>query len=259
MIDKDKILNNLTTKVIGRDIISFETIDSSNTYAKTLSDADAKNGMIIIAEGQTCGRGRFNRKWESQKERNLTFSILLKPESALNKIGLLPLLTASAVAKAIEAVTNLEVECKWPNDILINGKKTCGILIESTSTLKINRIIVGIGLNVNQELFPDGIRLTATSLKNEFGKTIDRIILLADILNRFEDMYFRFTQNDTKEYLSDWISRCKMFGKEISVSYFEKQIHGKVLRIDSDGSLILKSEDNEIKLFSGDVTINKQL
>ncbi len=257
MIDKDKILNNLTTKVIGRDIISFETIDSSNTYAKTLPETDAKNGMLIIAEEQIGGRGRFNRKWESQKEKNLTFSIILKPESDLNKIGLLPLLTASAVAKAIEVVTNLDVECKWPNDILINGKKTCGILIESTSTHKINRIIVGIGLNVNQELFPDGIRLTATSLKNELGKTIDRINLLVEILKRFEDMYFRFTQNDTKEYLTDWINRCTMFGKEISVSYFEKQIHGKALRIDSDGSLILESENNEIKLFSGDVTINK--
>ncbi len=259
MIDKDKILNNLTTKLIGKDIVSFETIDSSNTYAKTLSDADAKNGMIIIAEEQTGGRGRFDRKWESQKERNLTFSILLKPESAVDKIGLLPLLTASAVAKAIEVVTSLEVECKWPNDILINGKKTCGILIESTSTHKINRIIVGIGLNVNQELFPAGIRLTATSLKNELGKTIDRIYLLVEILKRSEDMYFKFIQNETDEYLKDWMSRCKMFGKEISVSYFEKQINGKALRIDSDGSLILKSEENEIKLFSGDVTINKHL
>ncbi|MDI6803657.1 MAG: biotin--[acetyl-CoA-carboxylase] ligase [Bacteroidota bacterium] len=259
MIDKDKILNNLTTKVVGRNIISFETINSSNTYAKTLPETDSINGMVIIAEEQTGGRGRFNRKWESEKEKNLTFSIILKPESELNKIGLLPLLTASAVAKAIEAVTNLEAECKWPNDILINGKKTCGILIESTSTHKMKRIIVGIGLNVNQELFPDEINLNATSLKNEFGKTIDRVILLVEILKWFEDMYFRLIRRDYQEYLTEWRNRCKMFGKEISVSYFEKQIHGKALRIDSDGSLILETGANEIKLFSGDVTINKQL
>lgn len=258
MIDQKKILSQITTKVIGRNIIAFETIDSSNTYAKTLSDVDAKNGMLIITEKQTVGRGRFNRKWKSQKEKNLTFSIILKPESEVIKIGLLPLLTASAVARAIEVVTNLDVECKWPNDILINGKKTCGILIESTSTHKINRIIVGIGLNVNQELFPYEIRFTATSLKNETGKTIDRIILLVEILKQFEEMYFRFTGNDNQKFLTDWENRCKIFGKEISVSYFEKQVRGKALRIDSDGSLILDSEGNEIKLFSGDVTMNKQ-
>ncbi len=259
MINREKIFSILSTKVIGREIVLFDSIDSTNTYAKRLLEADIKNGMVIIAEEQTGGRGRFNRVWESQKEKNLTFSIILKPEMDLNKIGLLPLLTASAVAKAIEAITNLEVECKWPNDILINGKKTCGILIESTSTHKINRIIVGIGLNVNQELFPDEIRLIATSLKNEFGKTIDRVILLVEILKRFEDMYFRFMRNDYQEYLIEWEKRCKMFGKEISVSYFEKQIDGKALRIDSDGSLILETGANEIKLFSGDVSINKQL
>lgn len=259
MIDKEKILSKLNTKFIGRNIISFETIDSSNTFAKTLSDAEAKNGTLIITEEQTGGRGRFNRKWESQKEKNLTFSIVLKPEYELHQIGLLPLLTASAVAKAIESSTNLQVECKWPNDILINEKKTCGILIESTSTNKLNRIVVGIGLNVNQDLFPDEIKSTATSLKIELGKTIDRAILLVEILKQFEDMYSQFVQHVTNEYLAGWKNRCRMFGKEISVSYFEKQIHGKALRIDSDGSLILESEADEIRLFSGDVTINKQL
>lgn len=259
MIDLKEIKKHLSTTIIGSKILSFDSIDSTNTYAKNLCAEETQDGIVIISEEQTEGRGRFNRKWQSEKGKNLTFSIILQPTTQLENIGLLPICTGGAIAKAIERHINLKTECKWPNDILIAGKKVCGILIESfLSNNFMNRFVLGIGINVNQEIFSNEIIHTATSLKLSNGKTVDRIQLLADVLKSLDEMYINIQNRNFDIPLNEWLSRSSMFGKEITVHQGDKVLRGRAVRLDNDGSLVLNCEGKEVKVFSGDVTIRKQ-
>lgn len=260
MIDIEEIKKYLSTTIIGNKILSFDSIDSTNTYAKNLCTDNTQNGTVIIAEEQTQGRGRFNRIWQSEKGKNLTFSIILQPTTKLENIGLLPICTGGAIARAIEQQTNLKTECKWPNDILILNRKVCGILIESflSNNFK-NRFVLGIGINVNQEIFSDDIIHTATSLKQSSGNIVDRIQLLSNVLKSLDEMYLNLQNGNFDIPLNEWLSRSSMFGKEITVHQDDKVLRGKAVRLDNDGSLVLNCDGKEMKVFSGDVTIRKQL
>lgn len=258
MIEAEEIKKNLHTKIIGKEIFSFDSIDSTNTFAKTLTADESHDGTLIIAEEQTQGRGRFNRKWQSETGKNLIFSVIIQPISQLENIGLLPICTGGTIAKAIEQYLDLNVECKWPNDILIGGKKICGILIESFSLNKsTNRFILGIGVNVNQEIFSEDIIKTATALKLVSGKTVDRIKLLIKILTSLDEMYLNIQKGNFDLSLNEWLLRSSIFGKDITVIQMDKEIRGKAVRLDNDGGLVLNYEGTEIKVLSGDVTIRK--
>jgi BirA family biotin operon repressor/biotin-[acetyl-CoA-carboxylase] ligase len=258
MIKPEEIKKCLSTTVIGKRILSFDNIGSTNTYAKNLGDKESPDGTVIIAEEQTQGRGRFDRKWQSEKGKNLIFSVVLQPVSQPRNIGLLPICAGGTIAKTIEQYLDLKVGCKWPNDILIGGKKTCGILIESFSLNKLtNRFILGIGVNVNQELFPEDIINTATSLKLASGKTVDRMKLLINILTSLDEMYLSIQKDNYDDSLNEWKSRSSIFGKDITVMQFDKEIRGRAVRLDNDGGLVLNYEGTEIKVLSGDVTIRK--
>ncbi len=266
MINAEEIQIYLTTKMFGKRIFAFEEVDSTNSFAKSLRDEEALNGTLIIAEHQTKGRGRFNRTWESEREKNLTFTLILSQlENIFNvteppvHLGMLPLYIAGAVSKSIENITGLSTECKWPNDVLINDKKVIGILTESSFSEKIlTRIIIGIGVNVNQEIFSNGIKNNAASLKTLLGKSVNRIKLLADMLQALEEMYFKILENRYDELMLEWKSRCSIFNKNISVNQSGKIITGIALRLDEDGGLIIDSDGSEIKVLAGDVTIIKQ-
>jgi BirA family transcriptional regulator, biotin operon repressor / biotin---[acetyl-CoA-carboxylase] ligase len=258
LIDAEEIKKNLHTKIIGTKLFSYDSIDSTNAFAKTLIGNEPSDGTVIVAEEQTSGRGRFNRKWESEIEKNLTFSVILQPTTQLENIGFLPICTGGVIAKAIEQHLNVKVECKWPNDILIDGKKICGILIESFSLNKsTNQFILGIGVNVNQEIFSDDIINTATSLKLVTGKTVDRIKLLTNILSSLDEMYINIQKGNYDQSLNEWKWRSTIFGKDITVIQFDKEIRGRAIRLDNDGGLVLNYEGTEIKVLSGDVTIRK--
>jgi BirA family transcriptional regulator, biotin operon repressor / biotin---[acetyl-CoA-carboxylase] ligase len=256
LIDVKKIQKNLTTKIIGRKFFTFDSIDSTNTYAKKLSADELHDGTLVIAEEQTLGHGRFNRKWESEHGKNLTFSVILQPSNPINILGLLPICTGGVIAKSIEYQTKLMTECKWPNDILIDAWKVCGILIESTSA---GRVIIGIGINVNQECFSEEIKHSASSLKLLSGRQINRIELLACFLNSLEEMYKDFRAGNYHIPLNDWYSRSKIFGNEIKVLQSDKEIKGTALRLDTDGGLVLNCNGKEVTIYSGDVTLIKQL
>ncbi|MBU1298398.1 MAG: biotin--[acetyl-CoA-carboxylase] ligase [Bacteroidetes bacterium] len=266
MITIEEINRELSTKIFGKKIFTFEDIDSTNNFAKLLSNEEAQNGTLIITEHQTKGRGRFNRTWESERGKNLTFTVILTQlenifngKESLAHLGMLPLFTAGAISKSIENVTGLITECKWPNDILINNKKITGILTESSFSEKIlTRIIIGIGVNVNQDIFSDEIKNHAASLKIFLGKSVNRIKLLAEMLQALEDMYFKFLENRYSELILEWKSRCTMFGKSIYINQSGKIITGIALRLDNDGRLIIDSNGSEIKVLAGDVTISKQ-
>lgn len=257
MLTKDEIFNSLTTVSFGRTIRLFETIDSTNTFAKSLELNEAPHGTLIITEEQTAGRGRMQRQWISTKGMNLLFSIVLYPEFNLEKSALLPLIGSLAVADAVDAVTGLSASCKWPNDVLINGKKVCGMLLESSlGTSAPGRIILGIGINVNQQEFPEDLLVKATSLRNESGQEIDRIRLLTTVLGELENRYGQLSRFPAQQALNDWKLKALLFGKKITVLESEFSYTATAVDVADDGSLVIQTEDGaRKKVFAGDVSL----
>jgi BirA family biotin operon repressor/biotin-[acetyl-CoA-carboxylase] ligase len=244
----------LDTEVIGRSFIYCDEVDSTNTLLLTSREFNT-HGTVILAEHQKHGRGRKNREWYSNSGQNLTFSILLKNEFKQEQVNLINLGTAVSVAQALENLFQLNVELKWPNDVLILKKKVCGILLESTSKGdKINRIVVGIGINVNQPNFPGKFDIPPTSIRKEFHEEVSRERLLSEILNNFESI-LDLVENNPQKILDDWRSRCKMIGEKVKVVEEEKTKFGVFLDIDDDGFMILKVGDNSIKIHYGDVSL----
>jgi BirA family biotin operon repressor/biotin-[acetyl-CoA-carboxylase] ligase len=250
-------LNTLTTKQIGRNVLSFDSIDSTSTFSKTLHHTEAPHGTIVIAEEQTAGRGRLQRNWISQREKNLLFSVILYPEFDIEKVSLLPFVGSLAVADAIESVTELSPTCKWPNDVLINNKKVCGMLLESsTGNSGPVKIILGIGVNVNQEEFPDDLLYKASSLKIECGIAIDRIRLLQKILEELENRYEQLSHFPPQRMLNDWRMKALLFGKKITVLESEFSFAATAIDVAENGSLIIETEDGTKRnIFAGDVSL----
>ncbi len=204
MISSEEIQRGLRTTFIGKSVETFDVIDSTNAAAKKLAERGAPEGMAVIAEYQTDGRGRFNRKWYGEAGKNILLSLVLRPRDK-HTASLLTYLTALCAADAVEGITRMTVECKWPNDLLMNERKFCGILLESSSSLvpkdlqrresAIRFVVIGLGMNVNQEKFPIHLQQTATSLKIECGREFDRASLIRDFFERLERGYLQFQQS----------------------------------------------------------------
>lgn len=255
MLSSNEIIQNLNTKFIGKNILIFEEINSTNTYLKNLNTKNLPEGTVVFAESQSQGRGRYERRWYSEAGKNLTFSILLTPNKLKFKLSLLPILTSSAIALAINNLLPLEIQCKWPNDLLLDQKKFCGILIESILAESYNKIIVGIGINVNQKYFNEEISQKATSLYLETGIEQDRIAILKNVLQQFERMYLELLNNSYSFYLEEWKKRSIVFGKIIRLKENGNFVEGIVVRLDDDGGLILNINNKEVKIFSGEIII----
>lgn len=255
MFDIEAFDIKLNTDYIGRNFIYAEEVDSTNSFLLE-KYSDNQNGTVILAENQSAGRGRMDRVWYSQKDSNLTFSILLKGNKKLNKkINLINFSAALAVAISIENLYQLRTEVKWPNDILISGKKVSGILLESTSSgSKIDKIVVGIGINLNQTVFQGSYNIQPTSLKYETGSTIERERFLAELLNLFEELLGKVT-TESNFILREWRQRCSMIGEKITVSYGKETMYGIFDDIDENGFLLLKTRDKIQKIHFGDVSI----
>jgi BirA family biotin operon repressor/biotin-[acetyl-CoA-carboxylase] ligase len=214
------------------------------------------SGTVVLAEKQTSGKGRKDRVWYSAPDSNLTFSILLTKDKFLSSNSSLINFAASlSVAFSIENLFQLKTELKWPNDVLLDGKKTSGILIESTSQgNKIDRFVVGIGINVNQPSFQGTFNYPPTSIRNELGRNVERERLLAEILNNFELLLDRIKSNKS-EVIADWKAKCKMIGEKISVIENESEKFGIFYDIDEEGFLLLKTRDGIEKIHYGDVSL----
>jgi BirA family biotin operon repressor/biotin-[acetyl-CoA-carboxylase] ligase len=246
----------LDTDVIGRNFIYAEEVDSTNSMLLNKANKFDKDGSVILSEKQLQGRGRKDRVWYSNKGLNLTFSILLKSNSVSGtKLNLINFASSLAVALAIENLYQLKIELKWPNDVLINGRKTAGILLESTSSgKKIERVVVGIGINVNQTSFQGNYKIPPTSIKEESGNIVEREILLAEVLNIFEEILL-WIEEKPNEILKNWKARCRMIGEKISVSEGNDVKYGIFDDIDESGFLILKNGKKFEKIYLGDVSI----
>jgi BirA family biotin operon repressor/biotin-[acetyl-CoA-carboxylase] ligase len=256
MIDVSRVQARLKSRTFGRKIYAFESIDSTNTCARALASNDAPEGAIVVADFQTAGKGRLGRSWSAAAAENLLFSVILRPRIAPEGVNLLPLLTAVAVARAVSEKSGLKADCKWPNDLLLHGKKFCGILLEGVlSEGGLDFVIAGIGVNVNQVLFPNGLKERATSLRIESGKEFDREELLRAVLREFENLYAEEKEDEFKSVPQLWTSHSGMIGKTVEIESEGTTLTGRAEGIAPDGALILRTDAGLRSVYAGDVTV----
>ena len=257
ILRKSDLVRGLKTKIIGRKIQLLSQVVSTNTLAMEMASKGMPEGMVVIAETQTGGKGRLNRKWISPKG-NLYLSVILRPNIPIHKAPLITLMGAVAVASAIRTVCNVQAAIKWPNDIHLRGKKVSGLLTEmSAEQDRIRHIVLGIGINVNMEIdaLPAGIREIATTLAVEAGHSIDRTILLHQLFQGLEHWYQEFLTN-AAGVLTEWERLNVTIGNRVMVSSLGEMLEGLAQGIDSEGRLIIKQEDGSIRQISaGDVTL----
>ncbi len=249
----------LETATVGRNFIYIDEIDSTNSFLLNKKNNFRVDGSVVLAEKQTKGRGRKGRVWYSEKGLNLNFSILITNKYFFGeKFNLLNLAVVLAVANSIEKMCFISTNVKWPNDVLIKGKKTAGILLEANSQgSKIEKLVIGIGVNVNQTSFDGKFNYPPTSIKLETKENTEREKLLAEILNNFEEKLLRIISKPSS-ILDDWRNKCDSIGKRITIVQDEKKITGIFEDIDEKGFLLLRTKDKIEKIHFGDVVIGKK-
>lgn len=234
-------------------LFHFNSLPSTQDKAKEFAKKGISNA-VIVADIQTKGRGRFKRKWYSSKG-GLWMSLLLKPKNVEN-LQYLTFAAAVAVVKSIKKIAKINTKIKWPNDVHYNGKKLCGILTEGIFGRE-NYVIVGIGLNINQDDFPNEIKTTATSLKIIRKSFFDSKIFLKNIIENFFILYETFyINNKLKKILKIWKKYCDTLNKEVTVTTRTKKIHGTAIGVDTNCNLLLKTKNNRIiKIIEGDIKV----
>ena len=247
------IRRRLHTKVLGQKMQYFDTLPSTNDTLKQMTDAI--DGTVVIAGGQTAGKGTKGRSFYSPENDGVYCSVLLRRPLSPEKVGLLTCAAAVAVAQAIETLCPVSVGVKWVNDLLINGKKVCGILTEGVfdpETGLISRAVIGIGINVHTNDFPADISLIASSLWKESGITLSRGEVIATVLNELEKVVKTF---ESGAFLEEYKRRSVVLGKEITVIKGAEQFTAKAIDINLKGELLLENEQGVFLLASGDVSI----
>lgn len=239
-------------------VIFLEETGSTNEEARKLAFAGYPQGTLVIADSQTGGKGRRGRNWHTPKGSSIAMSLILKPELEAEYASMLTLVQAMAVAKAIEEQCELKTQIKWPNDVLVNEKKVCGILTEmNMEGIKISSIIIGTGINVNQDDFPKDISEIATSLKRESGRVCSREKLVKRICELFDKYFEMFMESkDLSGILDEYNSRLISVGRRVKVLDPKGEFTGEALGINKSGELLVKKEDGEItKVFAGEVSV----
>lgn len=258
MYNKRELEQGLKTKTMGQSIYFYEETDTTNNRARELALEGAPEGTLVVAEKQTAGRGRRGKVWESPLGTGIWMSLVLRPQIMPAEASVLTLLCGLATAEAIEAKTGLSAGIKWPNDILINGKKAVGILTEMDCEMsEVHFVIPGIGINVNTASFPPEIAEIATSLYLECGKTVSRRRLVHKVLERLEEHYETFLRTGSfAAMLEDYRKHCITLGKEVHVLGREP-FFAEALDITPEGELLVRRADNgkEEVVFSGEVSI----
>jgi BirA family biotin operon repressor/biotin-[acetyl-CoA-carboxylase] ligase len=262
VLHADDLLARLgKTKVIGRDIRVFERTTSTNDVIEKLARDGVKEGAVVFAESQTKGRGRLGRKWISPERKGLWFSVLLRPDLRPQETTQLTVAFATALRRAIQSETGLHPEIKWPNDIVIGGKKVAGILTELSAELdRVRHVILGIGVDVNLGAgeFPPELRKLATSLKIESGRTILRAELATAILRELDSDYARIGGGFFAEVADEWQEHCKTIGRQVTIQIGERRIRGRAESLDDDGALLLRTDHGRLeRITGGDLTLEK--
>jgi BirA family biotin operon repressor/biotin-[acetyl-CoA-carboxylase] ligase len=249
------------TRVVGRDIQVFEQTSSTNDVAEKLARDGVKEGVVVFAESQTKGRGRLGRKWSSPTRKGLWFSVLLRPRLLPQETTQLTVISATALRRAIKTVTGLAADIKWPNDILIGGKKVAGILTEMSAEVdRVRHVILGIGLDVNQDAseFAAELRPIATSLKIEAGEDISRAELATEIIRELDNDYARVCAGQFSEIADEWEAACVTIGKNVTVHMGDRRFRGRAEALDDDGALLVRTEHGHLeRIIGGDVILEK--
>ena len=262
VLHADDLVSRLgKTRVIGRSIRVFRETTSTSDVIERLARDGLKEGVVVFAESQTKGRGRLGRKWLSPSKKGLWFSVLLRPDLRPQRTTQLTVASATALRRAIESHTGLEPGIKWPNDILIHGRKVAGILTELSAELdRVKHVILGIGVdvNLNPGELPAELRKTTTSLKAELGKPVSRPELAVAILQALDDDYARITSGQFAAVADEWEKHCTTIGRGVAIRVGDRQIRGRAEALGEDGALLLRTEHGHLeRIVGGDVTLEK--
>lgn len=259
ILQQSELMLKLKTSWLGHNLQIFDELPSTNDLAKGLASEGAVEGTVIIAEKQTKGRGRIGRPWESPAKKGLWFSVILHPMLEPQLASQLIFVAAVGICRALREQTALDIMIKWPNDLLYEGKKICGILAEMSAEIEqLNHIVLGIGLNVNQEeedFSPEIVKL-ATSLNLAAGKKYRRVDILAAILLHLEEAYSEYQEQGFPAILKAWESLNCTLGREVKVVTREESFQGLAEGLAKDGSLLVRRKSGEIeKVIVGDISL----
>lgn len=243
--------------MFGTHRIHFPRIDSTNTHAKEYVQHRPPEGTLISADFQTAGRGRLDRQWQAMDGLNLLCTFIIYPRRPMEDWGGLPLLAGCAVAECIREETGLNAVVKWPNDVLLKDRKTCGILLESGKRGDTPWAIIGIGINVNQTVFEGDFRIAPTSLARELCAPVDREQLLAALCQRLDALYTLWTEAGNPPVLDRWKQCSSMFGRSITIHDSHGVRAATALDLANDASLIVRYDDGvEERVLAGDITLS---
>lgn len=266
IINEYEIGNNLNTRIIGREIHCFSTIDSTNIYAKKIAQEGCPEGTLVVADQQTLGRGRLGREWSSMDKKGIWMTVVLRPCIGLEDVQIITLAASVAIVKALKEALQIEAGIKWPNDIILNGKKVCGILTEMSMEVdRVNFLVLGMGINVShsKDDFEDQLKDKATSLKIfteenalQKGGLLKRSELIKIILFYLEQIYDNVNNGTLNYIIEEWKKFSVTLGKRVVISYKDKQYEGIAKDITKDGKLVVLCDDGEIReVLSGEISV----
>ena len=257
-ITASEILSRNQASWVGKSIEYFEVTDSTNQRIYDFAEKGREEGLLAVAEEQTGGKGSRGRSWVSPPGTGIWMSLLLRPKVEPQKASMVTIVAALAMTKAMEKITGMEIRIKWPNDVVLNGKKVCGILTEMSAELEeIHYIIVGIGINANTESFPEDIQDRATSIYLESGKKVERAAFIAEFCVQFEQYYERFLEMGNLAFLKEeYESYLINIGREVKIIKKKEERVRKALGINELGELIVAKSDGTTEIiFSGEVSV----
>lgn len=248
-----EIAHGLNTRFIAKKIHYFDYLASTMDMAMQLGMQAAPNGTLVLAESQTKGRGRLGRGWFSPKYKGIYLSLILRPKISPSASPILTLLSAVSICETIKKIVGLDAQIKWPNDVLICNKKVAGILTEMNAEVdKINFVVIGIGLNVNND--KKSLIAQSTSLKEQAAQPISRVLLLQEFLRRIEQYYCIWEDKGVQHIIDKWRNFSLTLGRRVKVYCQNKHIEGQAVDIDTDGALLIRKDSGLMqKVFSGDV------
>lgn len=258
ILSKAEIESSMNTEWAGRNVLYFDETGSTNTEAKKAAEAGAPHGTLAVADYQNMGKGRRGKRWTSFRGVGVWMSLMIRPELPPSSASMLTLVAAMAVSEGLEKVCGLGTQIKWPNDVVADGKKICGILTEMSTELEcINYVVTGIGINANMEDFPDEIKDVAASVLTLTGKTVRRSQLIGAVMEAYEKYYSLFMETcDMSNLMEPYNSRLASVNRPVRVLSPGNEYRGSALGINDAGELLVKTEDGELRrVISGEVSV----
>ncbi len=248
-----EVSRDLNTKFIGKKIYYFDAIASTMEAAMQLGIQGANEGTIILAESQTKGKGRLGRNWFSPKYKGIYLSLILRPKILPSQASILTFLSAISVCEAIKEITGMDTQIKWPNDIMLANKKAGGILTELNAEMdKVNFVIIGIGLNINND--KKTLLSLATSLREHKKEPVSRIGILQELLRKIEANYLLLQHKGSRPIVEKWREHSITLGKRVKVYCQKEHVEGEALDVDIDGGLLIRKDSGITeKVMAGDV------